>query len=82
MVATGPLTGLMATAATAPAAKAALASQEGAGGPDILELALLTMGAIFGAAAVGLIFYLLRLRLGFWLHRPPTANPDEHPEHH
>jgi len=64
--------------------QAALAFQaEGDGeGPDILPLALVTMGAIFAAAASGLVLYLFRLRIGFWLHRPPPANPDEHEEHH
>ncbi len=60
----------------------ALAAQEGGGGPDILGLALITMGAILGAAVIGFVLYLVRLRIGFWLHRPPAANPDEHPEHH
>ncbi len=64
--------------------QAALAFQEEGGGegPDILPLALVTMGAIFAAAATGFVLYLLRLRIGFWLHRPPPANPNEQEEHH
>ena len=68
---------------TAKAASASLLAVQGkAGGPDILGLALITMGAIFAAALVGLGLYLVRLRIGFWLHRPPAANPNDHPEHH
>lgn len=63
--------------------QAALVAQQGGdGGPDILLLALATMGAILGAAAIGLLLYLFRQRIGFWLHRPPEANPNEHEERH
>lgn len=61
---------------------AAAAQQGGDGGPDILPLALITMGSIFGAAALGFALHLIRQRLGFWLHRPPESNPDEREEHH
>lgn len=66
------------------APQAALAAQEegGGGGPDILPLSLITMGAIFAAAAIGLALHFFRLRIGFWLHRPPESNPDEEEEHH
>lgn len=61
----------------------ALVAQQGGGeGPDILLLALITMGAILGAAAIGTVLYLFRQRIGFWLHRPPAANPDEHEQGH
>lgn len=63
--------------------EAALAAQEERGdGPDVLPLALVTMGAILAAAAIGLALHLLRLRIGFWLHRPPESNPEEHEEDH
>lgn len=35
---------------------------------DILLLALITTGSIIGAAVLGLILYLVRRRIGFWLH--------------
>lgn len=40
-------------------------------GPDVLQMALLTTASILGAGVVGLLLYLVRLRIGFWLHRPP-----------
>lgn len=44
---------------------------------DILRIALITMAASLGAAALGLVLYLVRLRIGFWLHRPPDGGPDQ-----
>jgi hypothetical protein len=49
--------------------------------PDVLLMALLTVGAAGGAAVLSLIGYVIRNRVGFWLHRPPTREdgaPDEH----
>lgn len=51
-------------------------------GPDILFLALITTAAVLGAAVVGFLLYLLRLRLGFWLHRPPPADGGPGGEEH
>lgn len=51
-------------------------------GPDILLLALITTGAVIGVAVVGLVLYLVRLRIGFWLHRPPPREGSEGVEHH
>lgn len=45
---------------------------------DILELALLTVGASGGAAVIVLIGFLIRRRVGFWLHRPPENGDDSH----
>jgi hypothetical protein len=45
--------------------------------PDILLLALLTVGAAGGAAVVALFGYVLRRRVGFWMHRPPPGGPDD-----
>ena len=53
-------------------------SGEGEDGPDILAVALITTGAALGAAVLGLLFYLLRLRIGFWLHRPPPPADNDH----
>ncbi|MDO8614841.1 MAG: hypothetical protein Q7T33_03770 [Dehalococcoidia bacterium] len=52
-------------------------------GPDILLLSLLTVGAAGGAAVIALIGYLVRRRVGFWLHRPPpgggaAGGPQDH----
>ena len=51
-------------------------------GPDILFLALITAGSVVAAGVVGLVLYLVRLRIGFWLHRPPPRDGGEGPEHH
>ncbi len=63
----------------APAASPAAAAQADEEGPDIATLALITMGAVLGAAGLGLVFYLIRLRIGFWLHRPPPRSGGEGP---
>lgn len=51
-------------------------------GPDILFLALITAAAVLGVAVLGLLLYLVRLRIGFWLHRPPPREGSEGAEHH
>jgi hypothetical protein len=65
----------------AQAATSAVVVQAQGGKPDILTMALITMGAILGAAALGVLLYLLRLRIGFWMHRPPPASPGEQSGH-
>lgn len=50
--------------------------------PDVLLMALLTTGAAAGAAVLGLIGYVIRNRVGFWLHRPPPREGGEPEEHH
>jgi len=47
------------------------------GGPDLLAVPLVTLAVIGGATALGLLLYLVRLRVGFWLHRPPGDGQDE-----
>jgi len=42
----------------------------------------ITTAAAVGSAIVGLVFYLIRLRLGFWLHRPPPREGGGAPGHH
>jgi hypothetical protein len=49
--------------------------------PDVLLMALLTVGVAGAAAVVALIGYFIRNQVGFWLHRPPPredGTPDEH----
>ena len=48
---------------------------------DVLELALLTVGAAGGAAVLVLIGYLVRRRVGFWLHRPPEDDESSEDQH-
>ncbi len=48
---------------------------------DVLELALLTVGAAGGAAVLVLIGYLIRRRVGFWLHRPPEDDESSEDQH-
>ncbi len=50
--------------------------------PDVLLMALLTTGAAAGAAVLGLIGYVIRNRIGFWLHRPPPREGGPPKEHH
>lgn len=49
-------------------------------GPDILLLALLTIGAAAGVGVLALIGYFVRRGVGFEPHRPGSG--DEPPEHH
>ena len=49
--------------------------------PDVLLMALLTVGAAGGAAVLALIGYVIRNRVGFWLHRPPPRNGSPSEEH-
>jgi hypothetical protein len=55
---------------------------DGAGGPNVVNLALLTIGAAGGAAAFALLLFFVRLRVGFWFHRPPPREEGEAAEHH
>jgi hypothetical protein len=48
---------------------------------DILRLALLTLGVVGGAGVILLIGYLIRKRVGFWLHRPPEDDGSSEDEH-
>jgi len=50
--------------------------------PDVLLMALLTVGAAGGAASLGMIGYLIRNRVGFWPHRPPPRDGGPSGEHH
>lgn len=48
-------------------------------GPDLLVISLLTIGAAGAAAVVGLLGYVFRRRIGWWLHKPEDdAGPGEH----
>lgn len=49
---------------------------------DILLLSLITTGSIIGVAVLGLILYLVRRRIGFWLHRPPQGEGGEGSDQH
>jgi len=51
-------------------------------GPDVLLLALLTTGAAGAAAVIALIGYVVRNRVGFWLHRPPERKNGDGESHH
>lgn len=51
-------------------------------GPDVLLLALLTVGAAGAAAVIALIGYVIRNRVGFWLHRPPERKDGDGGSHH
>jgi hypothetical protein len=49
---------------------------------DVLPKALLTVGGAAAAAFLGLVAYVIRRRLGFWLHRPQTPEDRAAEEHH
>ena len=77
------------TASPSPAASRTATPLTAGGGesdgsnPDILELALLTVGAAGGAALLGLSGYVIRKRIGFSPHEPPPGGgPASGPEHH
>jgi hypothetical protein len=69
-----------ASAAGSPAASPVATTVNDDNNPDILELALLTIGAAGGAMLLALAGYVFRQRIGFWLHRPPPGGGDA--EHH
>ena len=52
------------------------------GGPDVLFLALITTASFLGAAVLSLALYFVRMRIGFWLHRPPPRESGDAPRHH
>jgi hypothetical protein len=58
------------------------AQQQDDDDPDILLMALLTVGIAAGAAALSLIGYVIRQRIGFWLHRPPPRDGSAPQDHH
>jgi hypothetical protein len=55
-------------------------TEEDGGGPDILQLALLTIGAAGAAAMLALIGYVIRKRIGYEPHAPKPG--EEPPDHH
>jgi hypothetical protein len=50
--------------------------------PDKTEMILITLGIVAGAAVLALIGYAIRLRVGFWPHRPPPRDAGAPEEHH
>lgn len=44
---------------------------------DTLLIALITTGSVAGVAVLGLFLYIVRRRIGFWLHRPPPPGGEE-----
>lgn len=52
-------------------------------GPDVLLMSLLTVAASAALAVLGFIGYAIRMKTGFWLHRPPAPGDQAGgPEHH
>ena len=60
----------------------AIGQDAGDDGPDIAFLSFITAGSFLGAAAITLALYLVRVRIGFWLHRPPPSDEGESAQHH
>jgi len=79
-----PVGALEPNAAQRPSGLAAreLAQQTGDDKPDVLLLSLLTVGVAAAAAVLSLIGYVIRQRVGFWLHRPPPRDGSGPEEHH
>lgn len=50
--------------------------------PDVLLMALLTVGVAAGAGVLALIGYVFRKRIGFEPHRPPPREGGAPEEHH
>lgn len=65
-----------ASPAGSPTASPAATTVKDEGDSDVLELALLTIGAAGGAVLLALLGYVFRKRIGFWLHRPPPGGGD------
>ena len=62
---------------------AVAAGQEaGNGDPDIGPLAFITTAAFLGTGTLALLLYFVRVRIGFWLHRPPPADEGGSGDHH
>lgn len=53
--------------------------EEDGGEPDVLQLALLTVGVAAAVAAVALVGYLIRQQTRFLLHRPPERREKDEP---
>jgi len=69
--------------ATGPATTPVIQEEPDDDNPDVLLLSLLTIGAAGGAAILAIVGFLVRQRIGFWLHRPPERSGDEPPgDHH
>jgi len=51
-------------------------------GPDILPLALLTIGAALAAGFVALLITFVRIRLGIEAHKPPDGPETDHQSPH
>ena len=49
---------------------------------DVTKLVLLTLGAAGGAGVLLLIGFLIRRRVGFWLHRPPEDDDESSDDQH
>ena len=56
--------------------------QSGTNDRDVLEKALLTVGVAAAAAVLALFGYLIRKRVGFWLHRPQVEDRPAGEERH
>jgi methionine-rich copper-binding protein CopC len=53
------------------------AEDGGDGGADIVPMAYITAGVAVGGAAFVFLLYLVRRRIGFWLHAPPGEGDGE-----
>ena len=56
--------------------------QEDNNEPDRTELILWTLAASGVAAVLAIIGYFIRLRIGFWPHRPPPREGGAPEDHH
>ena len=75
---TTPVAGETPSATATPDGGRPSAGDDDGGDQEILGMALITLAIALGAAALGLVLYLLRLRIGFWLHRPDGDSDQGH----
>jgi len=61
---------------TSPGESPAATTEPEDDGSDISGRALATIGVAGGAALIAIVGFLIRRRVGFWLHRPPERGPD------
>jgi methionine-rich copper-binding protein CopC len=76
----GPAASPTAGATLTPTAEAPGGQGGDHGDQNIPRMALITVGIAAAAAVSGLFFYVVRQRIGFWMHRPPEPGDGPGPD--
>ena len=75
---TSPPTPSPAASRTPIVTRGPIEEEDGGDGPDILKLALITVGLAGGAAVLTLTGYVVRRRVGYEPHKPKSDGSDDH----